>query len=53
MSVNDDKNNKNDKENETPIEHEFNDLNIIDLVTINQENCYQPNNGVRNVLLLV
>src|SRR3954451_8526801 len=36
----------NDKENETQIESEFNKLNISDkslnLVTINHENCYQP-----------
>ena len=36
MSVN------NDKENETQIESEFSKLNISDLVTINHENCYQP-----------
>ena len=40
MSIN------NDKENETQIESEFNKLNISDkdlnIVTINHENCYQP-----------
>src|SRR5436190_1667772 len=39
MSVN------NDKENETQIESEFSKLNISDLVTINHENCYQPENN--------
>jgi hypothetical protein len=32
-------NDKNDKENETPIESEFNKLNISDLAAINHENC--------------
>src|SRR5436305_320759 len=33
----------NDKENDTPIESEFNKLNISNLEAINHENCYQPN----------
>src|SRR3954462_13143246 len=36
----------NDKKNETQIDSEFNKLNVSDkdlnLVTINHENCYQP-----------
>src|ERR1043165_5381675 len=35
----------NDEENENLIESEFNKLNISDLVTINHENCYQPDAG--------
>ena len=40
--MNNDKNNKNNKETRISIESEFNKLNISDLVTINHENCYQP-----------
>src|SRR3954452_9987352 len=39
----------NDKKNETQIDSEFNKLNISDkdlnLVTIDHENCYQPDTG--------
>jgi hypothetical protein len=43
--MNNDKNNKNNKETRTPIESEFSKLTISDLViTINHENCYQPEN---------
>jgi hypothetical protein len=38
MSINNN-NNNNDKETRTPIESEFNKLNISDLATINHENC--------------